>query len=442
VWLGCVLALAGVAPRAAHGWSNHTLGLYPAVETMPEVKNAPEVKPETLDAFLAAEAPALEGLLAEQEARMRQQLPDYSPRPDGLAFKAAGPAETLRARFLEAIRVNPNSKTPLYVQPHPGNATDSRAPIAWKETSIFEHSSTSEQTTYLSIAQEEGVSALEVVATACDEPDYGLDIGLFEDNNTEYGKRYGFGKQPFGNPRLVYGSQAPFHMGFYHEAGIIYKLAGFLKKTYPEYRIDLYQTLARHAFKTGHAYWGWRFTGWGLHYIQDLTQPYHARVFPGMSTGKMLRRNILSVLGIKKPQENSVQLVTNRHLALENYQYFLLKELLTARKQDAPVLKALAPGNTESTRYSLPGIRSELTQSSADASRSADNVLDRSLPRRLVDDPTYLFEETEPDINVVPIVREGSPEKAERLDALLESLLGEFGRYSRAYIRANLSSGS
>src|SRR3990172_2835445 len=71
---------------------------------------------------------------------------------------------------------------------------------------------------------------------AADEPDYGMDIGLWDDNGTAYGKAYGFGKQPFGNPALEFASQAPFHMGFFHESAIVYKAAGVLRRTYPEDR--------------------------------------------------------------------------------------------------------------------------------------------------------------------------------------------------------------
>ena len=57
-------------------------------------------------------------------------------------------------------------------------------------------------------------------------------------------------------------------MGFYHEAGIVYAAGGFIKRTLPEYRMNQFLSLARFAFKTGHPYWGYRFTGWGLHFVK------------------------------------------------------------------------------------------------------------------------------------------------------------------------------
>ena len=94
----------------------------------------------------------------------------------------------------------------------------------------------------------------------------------------------GFGIQPFGNPNLEYSSQAPFHMGFYHLDWLTRTAQPSLLRTYPLWRIALFGELAELAFSTGHDYWGWRFLGWGLHYVGDLTQPYHAIPLPGVGT--------------------------------------------------------------------------------------------------------------------------------------------------------------
>ena len=75
---------------------------------------------------------------------------------------------------------------------------------------------------------------------------------------------------------------------FYFENAIVFKAAPFLAQTHVEYRVRQYMTLARFAFAQGHPYWGYRFLGWGLHYLQDLSQPYHASILPGVGTMKML----------------------------------------------------------------------------------------------------------------------------------------------------------
>lgn len=49
------------------------------------------------------------------------------------------------------------------------------------------------------------------------------------------------------------------------------------------YRAELYAELARGAFRTGHPYWGFRFLAWSIHYIQDVTQPWHTELLPNFS---------------------------------------------------------------------------------------------------------------------------------------------------------------
>ena len=394
-WSGLLLVFGIlVHPTAALAWNDHTLGAYPALEALPEVKNAPAVQPESLEQLLAAEEEGFARVLQEVEAWSRKNVPGYPARPDGLEFQAGGPAETRRTRFLEALRVNPNIKTPLYVQPLPGAETAGRTPLPWQEVTLMREILAQTKTPFLTLPEGQPTPALEVVATATDEPDYGLDIGLWEDNNTEYGKRFGFGPQPFGNPKLEYSSQAPFHIGLFHEAGIIYALASFTKRTFPEHRIRLFQALARHAFQTGHPYWGWRFTGWGLHYIEDLTQPYHASLLPGVSVGRMLLINALNMLGAKGPQTRAVQLVTNRHLAVENHQYELLLELYRTGRPPHPVMQALQDVRLDAAYPGFtPGyVREVLTKESHARAKKTDRTLEKSLPARLVSDPSYQFE--------------------------------------------------
>src|SRR5512140_2623812 len=107
----------GAGPAAA--WTNHTLVARPALAAMPEMKAAPAIRAETLEAFLAAEAPGLEQLLQREEAWARAQVALYPPRPDALVFKAgAAPAE-LRRRFIAALRVNPDMPLKLFLQTPP-----------------------------------------------------------------------------------------------------------------------------------------------------------------------------------------------------------------------------------------------------------------------------------------------------------------------------------
>jgi hypothetical protein len=431
------ILLALAAPALA--WSNHALCTWPALAGLPRVAQAAPVAAERLEDFLAAEGRALAGLLDDEERWARANVPTYPARPDALAFRvdAATPAE-LRRRFIAALRINPEVRSTLYVQVPPGQSAGSRRVLAEAEVTTLKRSETTRSNTYVEVEPGEAVAVLDVVATASDEPDHGFDIGVWEDSGTAYGREYGFGKQPFGaNPQVEFASQAPLHVGFFHEAAIIYKAGPFLKRTYPEYRIHLFQTLAAHALRSGHSYWGWRFAGWALHYIQDLTQPYHARVLPGRSVAGMLWINTLYLAGWKGPREDAVTLVTNRHLALENYQLHRVRRAYLRGDTNDATLKALRDaGRDPSGPYTATSPREAITRESSAYADALDDLLAKNLPRKYTSDPHYVLGETEPGVDLLAVVASAGPAGEAAVTDALVRLLGNFGTYTRAFVRA------
>ena len=338
---GILVALFSLGSTAAWAWSNHSLVAYRALEAMPEVAKAAPVMVEPLEAFLKAEEKAIEALLARQEDWARKNVTAYAPRPDTLAF-AANPSRSDDARrlaFVMALRISPNSKFALFVQPDAKTAPEPTAVLPHAVVNFLPEQPNSPYR-YVALKAGETVPALHVVATASNEPDYGLDINLWEDSPSDWGKVYGFGKLPFGNPSLYFSTQAPFHMGLFHEDWLIFKAAPFIQRTFPLLRIHQYSSLAALAFRTGHAYWGWRFTGLALHYTQDLTQPYHANLAPGDSTFRMISANVLAMAGLPRQRDDLIVLLSNRHLALEKYQNELLMASARSR-QDTPLDVAL-----------------------------------------------------------------------------------------------------
>jgi hypothetical protein len=284
---------------------------------------------------------------------------------------------------------------------------------------------------------------LAVVASASDEPDYGLDINLWEDSPSDWGKRYGFGKLPFGNPSLAFSTQAPFHMAFLHESRVLYAAAPFLQRTYPLLRVHQFTTLSALAFRTGHAYWGWRFAGLALHYLQDLTQPYHANLAPGESTLKLLMVNTLSMLGFNGPKNDMVVLLSNRHLALEKYQAELLHANALSH-HDGPLEKALHGSEADKgyAPWSDSYLRDVVTAQSSALGASLVRTLLATLPAQYVNDPGFDFGVKESGINLLQeLAARGGSERA-RLDQALTELMGHFGSHSRNAVRGILRSSS
>lgn len=436
-----LVSVLGLAGGQAFAWSNHTYAAYRAFEKMPELANAAPVTVEPLEAFLKAQEKAIETLLAGQEAWAQGHLEVYPPRPETLAFKA-NPTRTDDARrlaFLMALRVAPNSKLALYVQPDPlGPQPDPATLLAHSAVNTLPEQPNS---TYRFVGLKAGqqVSPLSVIASATDEPDYGLDINLWADSPSEWGKVYGFGALPFGNPALYFSTQAPFHMGFYNEDRVIYLAAPFIKKTFPLLRTHQYTSLAALAFRTGHPYWGWRFTGLALHYVQDLTQPYHASLSPGNSSITLIGINLLAMAGFPRMKDEMIVLLSNRHLALEKYQNQLLYNAALARRETA-IERALRSSDKEARYPAWSDVyaRDVVSQQSYAFGAKLTDILVDTLPPGYVSDPSFDFGVKESGIDLVTELNKQDGSKRAKLDSAIVELMGNFGAHSRNVVRGVL----
>lgn len=433
-----ILIAIALAALPATAWEHHSLITKPLLSSMPLVASQPAVEVVALEDFLAAMEPILETVLTEEEQWARNAMDAYAPLPDDLAFRATGDASDIRERFFEAIRINPDSKAALYLSELVGDPEAPRTGLDPAAVTLVPGSSELKQFRFLPIASGDKVSPLEVLCTASHEPDFGLDIGLFVDNGTEFGARYGFGEQPFGDPDLVYGSQAPFHMGFYHESSLVFLFASYLKATYPEYRIHLYKTLAETAFDHGQEYWGWRFMGWGLHYVMDLSMPYHTTVLPGYSTFKMLFINLLSILGYPQSVDDALQLVSNRHMALERFQGIQFERMTRSGDASNPLMQALQQADSvRAYNDSMP--REQISKRSHDMSGEMNAILTEYMPYRFVNDPGVELGE-EPDLNEVVelVAEEHGLEAVESLNAAIVKTMTLLNTYARSYITSIL----
>ena len=439
--LTCAL---GLAAGNALAWSNHSYDAYRAFEKMPEVINAAPVAAEPLEAFLKDQQKALEALLASQESWAQNHLEVYPPRPATLAFKAnvAQGDEARRLAFLHALRVAANSRFALYLQSDPwGPAPDPARLLSITAVDTLPEQANATQR-FVAIKAGDKVAPLAVIASATDEPDYGLDINLWSDSPSEWGKIYGFGPLPFGNPALYFSTQAPFHMGFYHEDRIIYLAAPFLKETFPLLRVHQYSSLAALAFRSGHAYWGWRFTGLALHYVQDLTQPYHASVSPGNASIKLIGINLLAMAGFPKMKNEMIVLLSNRHLALERYQNQMLYNAARNKKETA-FEKSLRGDDRDRTYPSWSDLypRDVVSRQAYALGARLTDILVDTLPAAYVSDPAFDFGVKESGIDLVAELGRGDPGKRAKLDAAVSELMGNLGAHSRNLVRGVLKAG-
>lgn len=423
-----IALLFSICASRGWAWSDHASLLWPVVSSLPSMTTV-GVQAEPLESFVNAQAQAISGALEEHERWTLEQGMVHALTPETLKFNPA--AQELKRAFLEAIRVNPTLGYGLYKQGIQGISAERPAEnsLSWSDISFLESGTSHASVRYARVAPGQVMTPAAIMAAANDEPDLGMDVGLFTNNDTSHGARYGFGEQPFGNPNLSYGSQAPFHMGFYHLDWLTQTAQPSLLNTYPLWRIALYDRLAQVAFEKGHPYWGWRFMGWAMHYLGDLTQPYHALPLPGVSTFDALW------LVLKGETNAAIQKVSNRHGVLESYQYQRLVTSLSNPTPGKPLLPVLTTTTSELDSTDLPLFVMALTSESVAAAADLDSSLSTHFPERYVNDPSFEWVGSGEEQTIVETVRNSSGEAAvTHLDQAVIVQLQRFSDVARAWV--------
>lgn len=165
------------------------------------------------------------------------------------------------------------------------------------------------------------VTPLEILSSYATEPDEGRDENIFfRDANGK--PRPMFADQPWFGSLQGAGSKSFRHLqkpafSWHHPVSTF----GFPLRTLGEAstRAEIYYQLSLLAFSFHEDYWGWRFLANGLHYIEDLTQPYHT----GQITPKLVIDSLIAYLqwGHKNKSliETAAHLVSNSHRFYESY---------------------------------------------------------------------------------------------------------------------------
>ncbi|WGL59272.1 hypothetical protein QEJ31_12140 [Pigmentibacter sp. JX0631] len=444
----------------SYAWKNHALITEYAIEKTNILSNKSIVKTESLENFLNttyAQIPAVLNkvdLWAIDKSQHNNFI--YFPVPNDLKFSSVAGDPKIVEKFLVSLRINPTLKFPLYLQILPGEKSKENM-VLIDNSEIFLKAIEKEVGEYkfAKLTEGETVNSLAVLATASDEPDYGSDIHLFDDNEKEFNYKFQFGTQPFGNPNFAISSQAPFHMGFYHEASLVYNVAGYLKKTYAEYRIKLYIELSQLAFQSGHAYWGLRFLGWALHYIQDLTQPYHNTPLPGYSTADLIGLNILDKLEgtlykTNKKLSDTINVVSNRHFILEKLVY---DETVLAKENkdyNSVIINYIQNTSLDTNypHYDDNYVRNILSKQAVKFSKPTygsyifwkvnndiSSIIARAFPPEYSIDPKYIFQDSFPALQIL----NNQPEKqrAQMIDVTC-NLMNNAGSHTRNVVKSIL----
>ena len=197
--------------------------------------------------------------------------------------------------------------------------------------------------------------------------------------------------------------------------------------------------MARHAFKTGHPYWGWRFAGWSLHYVQDLTQPYHARVLPGVGTARMLWINSIAMAGFDGAKNDAITLVSNRHAVVENYQLNRMLRAFERRDMDDLLLRALRDTSQDNGHrlHTTASARQVVSLEASNAAAELDALLEQAFPKEYTSDPSRTISAGD-NLNLFDIAAK-NPAQHEALATAVANLMRNTGKHTRALVRATLA---
>lgn len=152
---------------------------------------------------------------------------------------------------------------------------------------------------------------LSVLAAYVDEPDWEMDNDMFASYPELWRPEYRYmGGREGPQTRAIRHMHWP--RGYLSEPPAGSRVPAFNREALglaPE-RAELFFSLSRQAFAEGHPYWGGRFLAWSLHYLQDLTQPFHAVQLPAF---ELLRYRPDGGIDLEK----TTRVVVYYHLAID-----------------------------------------------------------------------------------------------------------------------------
>lgn len=314
---------------------------------------------------------------------------------------------------LHHVRLRPPEEVPLDALHDPGR--DGPPGRLYEETRLHET-----------------ITAGEILFTFCDEPDWGMDQDLFQMENHPYGQA------PFGMTTGM-SSQGPFHMAFFHENALLTTLLPVLRRSFVAERVKVFQALAHLAFDKGVNYWGWRFTAWAVHYVQDLTQPYHARAFPPATIPVML--SILLKPDSRTLTERINDVLKNRHTLFEAAVHFLLNDAVK-RRADHPLLSALS-ATGDSYHGRLDDVVRACSQTPARLAPRVDRTLVELFEDLPVDSADHFAssENISQSCHMLAEAAQQKPDAFARFVELIGTCLRETGRVTRYVVTGRNRSG-
>ena len=177
---------------------------------------------------------------------------------------------------------------------------------------------------------------------------------------------------------------------------------------------------------------------YGLHYIGDFSNPYHVTPLPGNSTMDTLWVGLQDKAGYPQAKKNTNQLASNRHTAIEDFQYLVMNQAYLDKNYQHPTIQALnTPENVREFKDDhIVTVISELAYLKG---QDIHNLLALVMPDSVVNDAAVEYKDLGVKYKLVDIVKEQFGEEGVNLlIGAIADLLNDFSHNGTSYVRAIL----
>ncbi len=365
--VGLVCMFVMLIASASSGWDKHFLLTSVAVNALEDELPAlgTVVRPTTLASFVARNNDALKtALRLFHEWKQRVYPYPHWLLSDSNAALLRQPGTMSQKQFLEILGVAPAAFSKVVIPA--GFDAVQNAALANP-----------------SMARSVG----DWLVLFSDEPDWGMDQGLFGAGDPRYGDI------PYGSVKGT-SSQAPFHMYFPCENWISLKIKPSLKQGMTHLRFVAFANLAQVALCAGDRYWAARFLACAIHYLQDMTVPYHASAVPFLNP-LVIAKAILAKDKERFSRDNT-QLLSNRHFLFEAVaaRMQLLgaaapEKLYSGLSQKIAALCDAQDERDDPPTTTLMRQFKARNKSAFDRAHKIDKLVGKAFPKKLVGDPNH-----------------------------------------------------
>lgn len=190
-----------------------------------------------------------------------------------------------------------------------------------------------------------GVSLARVLARYADEPDWAMDQDIFAQYPELWKDEYQYMGGRTGPQTRVF-RHMHWPKGFYRPGPDGKPVHDPTPMGMAPERAELFFTLSREAFVAGRPYWGARFLAWALHYIQDVSQPFHAVQLPAIDFLRFKPDGGLDL-------EATTRVIAFYHLAVDGFPGRAIKGEIDAQSKTR-VEAALAGGAAAAAPVAAP----------------------------------------------------------------------------------------